>query len=84
MKFHWTLALVRKWEITRGKEKSFDLGGNRTQDLRISLSVALLSCEARREQVVGDYGSNYGNVNVKSANKCCAACTKDTNEWLEN
>ena len=30
-----------KQETTRGKEKSFDLGGNRTHDLRIRSTVTL-------------------------------------------
>ena len=36
--------------------------------------------EARREQVVGDYGANCGKVNVEGTNKCCAASTKDAND----
>ena len=27
--------LVRKWEATQGKEKIFDLGGNRTHNFQI-------------------------------------------------
>ena len=40
-KAHWALALV-KGITTRGKEKNtFDLGGNRTRDLRIRSTVTL-------------------------------------------
>ena len=38
---------------------------------------------ARREQDVGNYGGNCGNVNVKGTNECCAAGTKDTNNGSE-
>ena len=42
----------------RGKEKnSFDLGGNRTHDLRIRSSVTLLiELRGRTEKVGDDYG----------------------------
>ena len=43
-----------------------------------------LTYVARREQVVGDYGGNCSNVNVKGTNECCAAGTKDTNDGSEN
>ena len=43
-----------------------------------------LSYEARREQVVGDYGGNCSNVNVKGTNERRASSTKDTNDGSEN
>ena len=36
-----------------------------------------LSYEARREQVVGDYGGNCGNVSVTGTNECFAASSYD-------
>ena len=36
--------------------------------------------EARRDQFMGDFGGNCGNVNVKGINRCCSASTKDTND----
>ena len=42
---------------TRGKEKSFDLGGNRTHDLRIRSTVTLPTALRGRTEKVGDeYG----------------------------
>ena len=60
-----------KQGTTRGKEKSFDLGGNRTHDLRTSLcrlsykvaqrkSATILDGESRRRESKGTY-------------ECCAA-----------
>ena len=70
---HWALALVKKWEIARGKEKILDLGGNRTHDHRIGrdesnswmimVVIATTGCEG------------YG--------ECCAASTKVTNDGSE-
>ena len=39
---------------TRGKEKSFDLGGNRTHDLQIRSSVTLPTKLRGRTEKVGD------------------------------
>ena len=39
---------------TRGKEKSFDLGGNRTHDLRIRSTVTLPTELRGRTEKVGD------------------------------
>ena len=42
---------------TRGKEKYFDLGGNRTHDLRIRSTVTLpTELRGRTEKVVDDLG----------------------------
>ena len=41
-------------ETTRGKEKSFDLGGNRTHDLRIRSTVTLPTELRGRTEKVGD------------------------------
>ena len=43
-----------------------------------------LGNEARREEVVDDYGENCGNMNVKGTNECCAASTEDPNDGSEN
>ena len=40
--------------ITRGKEKSFDLGGNQTHDLWIRSTVTLLTELQGRTEKVGD------------------------------
>ena len=37
---------------------------------KLSVLYRLSPYEARREQVVGDYGGYCGNVNVKSTNEC--------------
>ena len=45
-----------KQGTTRGKEKSFDLGGNRTHDLRIRSIVTALPTELQgRTENVGDH-----------------------------
>ena len=49
--------------------------GNRTQATLVGGECShhcatRLSYEARREQVVGDYGGDCGNVNVKCTNEC--------------
>ena len=43
-----------KQGTTRGKEKSFDLGGNRTHDLRIRSTVTLPTELQGRTEKVGD------------------------------
>ena len=46
-----------KQGTTRGKEKSFDLGGNRTHDLRIRSTVTLpTELRGRTEKVVDGLG----------------------------
>ena len=57
---------------TRGKEKYFDLGGNRTHDLRIRSTVTLpTELRGRTEKVGGDLGgaislANLGITHTKS------------------
>ena len=47
--------------MPRGKEKIFDLEGNRTYNDLIGPLVYQLSYKARRERGVDDYGGNCGN-----------------------
>ena len=52
---HWALALVKgNREPHEAKKKSFDLGGNRTHDLRIRSSVTLPTELQGRTEKVGD------------------------------
>ncbi len=55
---HWALALVKGIrEPHEVKKKSFDLGGNRTHDLRIRSTVTLpTELRGRTEKVRDDYG----------------------------
>ena len=76
--------LVRAWEIVRGKEKYRRELHPRPTDFSDRPLLYRVSYESRREQVVGDCGSNCGNVNVKGTNEFCSASTKDTNDGSEN
>ena len=60
---------------TRGKEKnSFDLGGNRTHDLRIRSTVTLpTELRGRTEKVGDDSGGESRQRESKGAYECCAA-----------
>ena len=62
---------------TRGKEKIFDLGGNRTHDLRIRSTVTLpTELRGRTEKVGDDWMVNRGEEKVrvhKGTYECCAA-----------
>ena len=60
---------------TRGKEKkSFDLGGNRTHDLRIKSTVTLpTELRGRTEKVGDDYGGESRRRESKGTYECCAA-----------
>ena len=60
---------------TRGKEKnSFDLGGNRTHDLRIRSTVTLpTELRGRTEKVGDDYGGESPRRESKGTYECCAA-----------
>ena len=49
---------------TRGKEKSFDLGGNRTHDLRIRSTVTLPTELRGRTEKVGDDLDGESKVRV--------------------
>ena len=42
-----------------------------------------LSYEARRDQVVCNYGGNWGNVNVNGTKECCAASTMNRSHRSE-
>ena len=55
---HWALALVKGIrEPHEVKKKSFDLGGNRTHDLRIRSTVTLpTELRGRTEKVRDEYG----------------------------
>ena len=69
-KTHWALALVKG--ITRGKGKSsFDLGGNRTYDLRSRSTVTLLTEPRGQTERVGD---DWGGQNRKLTLKCKLKC----------
>ena len=60
---------------TRGKEKnSFDLGGNRTHDLRIRSTVTLpTELRGRTEKVGDDLGGESQRRKSKGTYECCAA-----------
>ena len=54
-KTHWALALAKGIrEPDEAKKKSFDLGGNRTHDLRIRSTVTLPTELPGRTEKVGD------------------------------
>ena len=60
---------------TRGKEKNlFDLGGNRTHDLRIRSTVTLpTELRGRTEKVGDDYGGQSWRRESKGTYECRAA-----------
>ena len=61
-------------ETTRGKEKSFDLGGNRTHGLRIRSTVTLATeLQGRTEKVGDDLGGESRRRGSKGTYECCAA-----------
>ena len=52
-----------KQGTTRGKEKSFDLGGNRTHDLRIRSSITLTTeLQGRTEKVKRFFFASCGSL----------------------
>ena len=56
---HRALALIKgNREPHEAKKKSFDLGGNRTHDLRIRSTVTLPTELRGRTEKVGDYCDN--------------------------
>ena len=56
------------------KKKSFDLGGNRTHDLRIRSTVTLpTELRGRTEKVEDDLGGESGRRESKGTYECCAA-----------
>ena len=63
-----------KQGTTRGKENSFDLGGNRTHDLRIRSTVTLpTELQGRTEKVGDDLDGESRRRESKGTYKCCAA-----------
>ena len=56
------------------KKKSFDLGGNRTHDLRIRSTVTLpTELRGRTEKVGDDLGGESRRRESKGTYECCAA-----------
>ena len=61
-------------ETTRGKKKTFDLGGNRTHDLQIRSTVTLpTELQGRTEKVGDDLDGESRRRESKGAYECCAA-----------
>ena len=60
---------------TRGKEKnSFDIGGNRTHELRTRSTVTLpTELRGRTKKVGDDLGGESRRVESKGTYECCAA-----------
>ena len=77
---------VRNQGTTRGKENSFDLGGNRTHDVRIRSTVTLpTELRGRTEKVEDDLGGETRRRESKGTYECCAAySTMNTNGGREN
>ena len=58
----------------RQRKKSFDLGGNRTHDLRIRSTVTLpTELRGRTEKVGDDLGGKSRRKESKGTYECCAA-----------
>ena len=56
------------------KKKSFDLGGNRTHDLRIGSTITLpTELRGRREKVGDNLGGESRRRESKGTYECCAA-----------
>ena len=72
---HWALALVKGIrEPHEAKKKSFDLGGNRTHDLRIRSTVTLpTELRGRTEKVGDDLGGESRRRESKGTYECYAA-----------
>ena len=72
---HWALALVKGIrEPHEVKKKSFDLGGNRTHDLRIRFTVPLpTELRGRTEKVRDDLGGESRRRESMGTYECCAA-----------
>ena len=63
-----------KQGTTRAKKKSFDLGGNRTHDLRIRSTVTLpTELQGRTEKVGDDLCGGSRRRESKGTYECCAA-----------
>ena len=69
-------------ETTRGKEKKyFDLGGNRTHDLRIRSTVTLpTELRGRAEKVGDDLGGESRGREGKGTCECCAS-VQENDSW---
>ena len=82
MKTHWALALVKGIREPREvKKNSYDLGGNRTHDLRIRSTVALpTKLRGRTEKV----GVNRGVEKVRVHIYVVPRSTINTNGETEN
>ena len=62
------------WEPLEVKKKSFDLGGNRSHDLRIISTVTLpTELRGRTEKVGDDLGGGSRQRESKGTYECCAA-----------
>ena len=72
---YWTLTQEKGVrELHEAKKKSFDLGGNRTHDLRIRSTVTLpTELRGRTEKVGDDLGGESWRWESKGTYKCCAA-----------
>ena len=83
---HWALALVKGIrEPHEVKKKSFDLGGNRTHDLRIRSTVSLpTELRGRTEKVGDDKVVNRGEEKVRVHMNVVPRSTKNTNGETEN
>ena len=81
-------VIPSKWNqgTTRGKEKnSFDLGGNRTQDLRIRSTVTLpTELRGRTEKVGDDQVANRGEEKLRVHMNAVPRSTMNTNGGAEN
>ena len=61
-------------EPHEAKKKSFDLGGNRTRDLRIGSTVTLpTELRGRTEKVGDDLGGESRRRESNGTYECCAA-----------
>ena len=74
---------------TRGKEKIFDLGGNRTHDLRIRSSVTLpTELRGRTEKVGDDLGGESRRIESPVVNRGGESCgylipfTRANAQWV--
>ena len=73
-----------RWSVSEWKNAREHITNCSFKEFSCSDFLCRLSYEVRREQVLGDFGGNCGNVNVKGTNKCCAASIEDTNHGSEN
>ena len=76
MNDHWALSLVKgNMEPHEAKKKSFDLGGNRTHDLRNRSTVTLpTELQGRTEKVGDDFRwCESRRRESKGTYECCAA-----------